>query len=135
VSRYHPLPGSLTSRGFTGSGFQAAMARAFPRRSDVGHAREQAAQLDSGRELATLLEDDADRGGLGLGDDEHASRMGAHTGCGKVVEAMQGMGRRLSSRILADAARPSASASLSRCARLACSSCIHSRLARRRDLR
>ena len=34
------------------------------------------AQLDRSRELAALLVDGADRGGLCLGDDEHAGRMG-----------------------------------------------------------
>jgi hypothetical protein len=47
----------------------------------VGNAREQAPQLDGGRQLAVLIEDGADRGGIGFGDDEHGGRMGgAHCG-------------------------------------------------------
>ena len=42
----------------------------------VGDAWHQPAQLDRGRELAALLVDGADRGGLSLGDDEHAGRIG-----------------------------------------------------------
>jgi hypothetical protein len=49
----------------------------------VGDGGEQPAQLDRGRELAALLEDGADRGGLCLGDDEHAGRMGARIEDGK----------------------------------------------------
>ena len=44
---------------------------------------EQPAQFDRGRELAALLVDGADRGGLGLGDDEHAGRMGRLVTVGK----------------------------------------------------
>ena len=47
--------------------------------SGVGHSGEQPAQLDRSRELAALLVDGADRGGLCLGDDEHAGRMGVRT--------------------------------------------------------
>ena len=47
--------------------------------SGVGHSGEQPAQLDRGRELAALLVDGADRGGLCLGDDEHPGRMGVRT--------------------------------------------------------
>ncbi len=49
----------------------------------VGHAREQPAQLDCGRQLAALLESGTDRGGLCLGDDEHAGRMGVRIEGGK----------------------------------------------------
>ena len=49
----------------------------------VGDGWEQPAQLDRGRELAALLVDGADRGGLSLGDDEHAGRMGVRTEGGK----------------------------------------------------
>ena len=69
---YRRLPGSLTSRGFTGSGFQPAMVRAHCRAcAIVRHAREQATELDRGSKLATLVERGADGGGLCLGDDEH----------------------------------------------------------------
>ena len=50
----------------------------------VGDGWEQPAQLDRGRELATLLVDGANRGGLSLGDDEHAGRMGVRTEGGKL---------------------------------------------------
>jgi len=42
----------------------------------VEHTRKQTAQLDRGSELAALFEDGADRGGLGLSDNEHVGRMG-----------------------------------------------------------
>ena len=51
----------------------------------VGDGGEQPAQLDRGRELAALLEDGTDRGGLSFGDDEHAGRMGARTEGGKLA--------------------------------------------------
>jgi hypothetical protein len=50
----------------------------------VGDARHQPAQLDRGRELAVLLVDGTDRGGLSLGDNEHAGRMGARIEGGKL---------------------------------------------------
>ena len=39
--------------------------------------REQAAQLHGGRELATMIEDVADRGGIFLGDNEHVRKHGS----------------------------------------------------------
>ena len=51
----------------------------------VGDGGEQPAQLDRGRELAALLVDGADRGGLSLGDDEHAGRMGVRIEDGKLT--------------------------------------------------
>ena len=51
----------------------------------VGDGGEQPAQLDRGRQLAALLEGGADRGGLCLGDDEHAGRMGVRTEGGKLT--------------------------------------------------
>jgi hypothetical protein len=45
--------------------------------------REQPTQLDGGRQLALLIEDGADRGGIGLGDDEHPKSMAMHTTAGK----------------------------------------------------
>ena len=41
----------------------------------IEHTRKQPAQLDCGRELAVLLEDDADRGGICLSANEHTNRM------------------------------------------------------------
>ena len=51
----------------------------------VGDGGEQPAQLDRGRQLAALLESGADRGGLCLGDDEHAGRMGVRIEDGKLT--------------------------------------------------
>ena len=51
----------------------------------VRHAREQATHLDGGRQLASLLEGGADRGGLSLGDNEHAGSTGTRTRSGKPV--------------------------------------------------
>jgi hypothetical protein len=83
AAAYRRLPGSLTSRGFAGSGCQAAIARAFPRLRGVGHAREQATQLDGDSELAALVEGGTDGGDLCLRDDEHAGRMVTRTAGGK----------------------------------------------------
>jgi hypothetical protein len=60
-------------------------ARALPRLRIVGHAGEQAAQLDRGSVLAALVEGGADGGGLCLGDDEHAGSMGTRTVTGKAM--------------------------------------------------
>ena len=49
----------------------------------VGDGWEQPSQLDRGRELAALLVDGADRGGLSLADNEHAGRMGVDIEDGK----------------------------------------------------
>jgi hypothetical protein len=51
----------------------------------VGDAGEPPAQLDRGRELATLLVDGADRSGIRLGDDEHRWSMGTHCVAGNVL--------------------------------------------------
>ena len=51
-------------------------ARPRPSLSIVGNGREQAAQLDRSRKLAAVLEGCADRGGLVVGDGEHAPSMG-----------------------------------------------------------
>jgi len=47
----------------------------FPRLRVVGDPREPPPQLDDGRQLAVLVEGGADRGGIGLGDDEHGGSM------------------------------------------------------------
>ena len=47
-----------------------------PRLHIVGDAREQPAQLDRGRHLATLNDGGMDRVSLGLGDDKHPERVG-----------------------------------------------------------
>ena len=49
---------------------------ALPRLHVGGDAGEPPAQLNGGRELATLLVDGADRSGIRLGDDEHRCSMG-----------------------------------------------------------
>jgi hypothetical protein len=41
------------------------------------------AQLDSGRRLSLLIEDGADRVGIGLGDDKHSQSMVVRTAAGK----------------------------------------------------
>jgi hypothetical protein len=51
-------------------------------------------QLHGGRELAVLLVDGTDRGGLGFGDDEHAGRMGVHIEGGKWQAAPHWDGRK-----------------------------------------
>jgi hypothetical protein len=57
--------------------------RAFPSLRVVGHACEQTAQLHGGRQLATMIERGTDGGGLCLGHNEHAGRMGVCTKGGK----------------------------------------------------
>jgi hypothetical protein len=71
LARQPAQPGLRGQRPPRGDG-----ARALPRLRIVGHTGEQTAQLDRGSELAALVEGDADGGGLGLGHDEHAGRMG-----------------------------------------------------------
>ena len=84
---YHRSPGS---RGFAGSGFQPAMARAHSRASArVCHAGEQPPQLIGGRELATMLKRGTDRSGVCFGDNEHAGSMGTPTMTGKSVHGLQ----------------------------------------------
>lgn len=46
-----------------------------PRLRVVGDPREPPAQLDSSRQLSILVEDRPDRGGIGLGDNEHPNNM------------------------------------------------------------
>jgi hypothetical protein len=48
----------------------------------VGDPREPPAQLDSSRELSLQIEDRADRGSIGLGDNEHPNSMAARTAAG-----------------------------------------------------
>jgi hypothetical protein len=52
---------------------------ACPRLRVVGDPREPPAQLDSSRQLSLLVEDSADRGSIGLGDNEHPNSMAART--------------------------------------------------------
>ena len=61
-------------RGFDSRGISLAVAQQsiWWRR-----AREQAAQLHGGRELATMIEGVADRGGIFLGDNEHVRKHGS----------------------------------------------------------
>jgi hypothetical protein len=49
----------------------------------VGDPREPPAQLDSSRQFSVLVEDSADRGSIGLGDNEHPGSMAARTEAGK----------------------------------------------------
>jgi hypothetical protein len=49
----------------------------------VGDAGEPAAQFDSSRQLALLIKDSADCGGISFGDDEHGTRMEGHPRPGK----------------------------------------------------
>jgi hypothetical protein len=56
---------------------------ALPRLQVVGDGGEQPAQLDGGRQLASLLECGADRSGFRFGDDEHPASMGTRTAAGK----------------------------------------------------
>ena len=49
----------------------------------VGDSLKPPAQLDGGRQLALLIEDSADRVGVGLGDNEHPDSMAARTAAGK----------------------------------------------------
>jgi hypothetical protein len=48
-----------------------------PRLRVVGDPREPPSQLDSGRQLSLLVEDGADRGSIGLGDNSMATRIEA----------------------------------------------------------
>jgi hypothetical protein len=54
-----------------------------PRLRVVGDSREPPAQLDSSRQLSVLVKDSADRGSIGLGDNEHPGSMAARTAAGK----------------------------------------------------
>ena len=56
----------------------------YSRLSIVGNARKPAAQLDSGRELAALVECGTDRRSICLGDDEHNTSMGTPVRIGKL---------------------------------------------------
>jgi hypothetical protein len=53
-----------------------------PRLRVVGDPREPPAQLDSSRQLSLLVEDGADRGSIGLGDNEHPNSIAARTAAG-----------------------------------------------------
>ena len=49
-----------------------------------------AAQLDNGRQLSLLIEDGADSGGIGFGDDEHPQSMVVSTtACKRDVRCLQ----------------------------------------------
>jgi hypothetical protein len=52
---------------------------ALPGFRHVGHTGEQTAQLDGGRQFASLVEGGTDCGGFCLGDNEHAGRMGTRS--------------------------------------------------------
>ena len=61
----------------------------------VGDPWEPPAQLDSGRQLSLLIEDGSDRGGIGLGDDEHPRNMAVRTtagmrGCAALMRGLKG---------------------------------------------
>jgi hypothetical protein len=58
-----------------------------PRHRVVGNAREQAAQFDRGGQLAFLLEEVADRGGNGVGDQEHGLKDAAALRAGQAGPA------------------------------------------------
>src|SRR5208283_6114920 len=60
---------------------------ACPRLGVVGDPLKPPAQLDGGRQLALLIEDSADRIGVGLGDNEHPNSMGARATAGKAIMA------------------------------------------------
>jgi len=53
----------------------------------VGDPLKPPAQLDGGRQLALLIEDSADRVGVGLGDNEHQRSMGRERPAGKAIVA------------------------------------------------
>ena len=73
-----------TGRGGTGRGFQPAMVRAQARACAVsvmaGNSRRSSTAAENS---PLLLVDGTDRGGLSLGDDEHAGRMGVRIEGGK----------------------------------------------------
>jgi hypothetical protein len=56
---------------------------ALPRLRSIGDAREQPAQFDGGRQLASLIEDGADCCGVCFADHEHPGSMGTHAAAGK----------------------------------------------------
>jgi hypothetical protein len=64
-------------------------ARALPRLRIVGHAGEQAAQLDRGSVLAATFKGGTDRSGVCLGDNEHTGSMGTSTMVGKAMHGLQ----------------------------------------------
>jgi hypothetical protein len=57
--------------------------RTLPRLRVVCDPREPSAQLDSSRQLSVLVKDSADRGSIGLGDNEHPNSMAIRTAAGK----------------------------------------------------
>ena len=83
--RLPPLAGQPDQPGFRWQRLPGGDGpRALPSLRHVGHAREQAAQLDCGRQLAALIEGGSDGGGFCLGDDEHVRSMGRRTTAGKL---------------------------------------------------
>ncbi len=63
---------------------------ARPRLRVVGDSWEPPAQLDNGRQLSLLIEDGADSGGIGFGDDEHPQSMVVSTtACKRDVRCFQ----------------------------------------------
>ena len=83
---YLCLPGCrlITEHGGFGGSVQPAIvraqARAFALSVTPGNRRRSSMAADN---FALLIEDGADRGGLGLGDDEHLNSMGRRTTAGK----------------------------------------------------
>src|SRR4051794_23468502 len=73
---------------------------ALPRLLVVDDAGEPAAHLDGGRQLALLLIDGADRGGIGFGDDEHGGVDGRGRCAGQALSGKR-KGRSKTARTLA----------------------------------
>jgi hypothetical protein len=69
-----------------------------PRFRVVGDPREPPAQLDSSRQLSLLIEDSADRGSIGLSDNEHPNSMAVRTVAGKLGVTLPSYGMRPAKR-------------------------------------
>ena len=72
--------------GWAGSGIHPAMLRAHARAfvlSVIPGTRRRNSIAAGSRQLSLLIEGGADRGGIGLGDDEHPKSMSVHTAAGK----------------------------------------------------
>ena len=71
-------------QGGSGSGVHLAMVRAQTLCLRViGDSQEPPAQLNGSRYFALLIEDNTDRDGIGLGDDEHPNTMETRATAGK----------------------------------------------------
>jgi hypothetical protein len=84
MPRHHPaLPGRnlTTFAGIGGNGFHPAMLRTHARALALSVIPGEApSQFDCGRQLAILFVYGADRGGIGIGDEEHRRQHNVRVG-------------------------------------------------------